>query len=153
MARPVSAACNWPRCIIGVRLAQLKPDRLVQPKIRKLFPDTAFWTASLKTDSSGHGTVQFAFPDSITTWRATVRGATADTRVGSTVQKTIVRKNVILRPVVPRFFATGDEITISAVVHNYLAHREESACVNGTEGIGSRWRRERTRFSCQAAVK
>jgi len=107
-------------------LAQLKPDRLVQPKVRKLFPDTAFWTASLKTDSTGKGAVQFAFPDSITTWRATVRGVTADTRVGATVQRTIVRKNVILRPVVPRFFATGDEVTVSAVVHNYLPDAKQA---------------------------
>ena len=27
------------------RLAQLKPERLVQPKVRKAFPDTAFWAA------------------------------------------------------------------------------------------------------------
>jgi uncharacterized protein YfaS (alpha-2-macroglobulin family) len=107
-------------------LAQLKPDRLVAPKVRKLFPDTAFWLANLKTDASGRGTAQFAFPDSITTWRATVRGATADTRVGSVVQKTIVRKNVILRMVAPRFFATGDEVTISAVVHNYLPEAKQA---------------------------
>ena len=29
------------------RLAQLKPERLVQPKIRKAFPDTAFWAADV----------------------------------------------------------------------------------------------------------
>ena len=37
------------------------------------------------------------FPDSLTTWRTTVRGITADTRVGSAVERTIVRKNLILR--------------------------------------------------------
>ena len=116
-------------------LAQLKPDRLVAPKIRKLFPDTAFWAASFKTDSSGHGTAQVEFPDSITTWRATVRGATLDTRVGSVVQKTIVRKNVILRPVVPRFFATGDEVTISAVIHNYLPQAKQAKVSMELKGL------------------
>ena len=61
------------------RLAQLKPDRLVQPKIRKAFPDTAFWAADLTTDSSGHAHAKVDFPDSLTTWRATARGATAST--------------------------------------------------------------------------
>jgi uncharacterized protein YfaS (alpha-2-macroglobulin family) len=28
------------------RLAQLKPERLVQPKVRKAFPDTTFWAAA-----------------------------------------------------------------------------------------------------------
>src|SRR5208337_149056 len=31
-------------------LAQLKPERLVQPKIRKAFPDTAYWVADVRTD-------------------------------------------------------------------------------------------------------
>ena len=37
--------------------------------------------------------------------------------------KTIVRKNLILRLAVPRFFVQGDEVVISALVHNYLTTR------------------------------
>ena len=101
-------------------LAQLKPDRMVQPKIRKAFPDTAFWAADLVTDAAGKAQAKVEFPDSLTTWRATARAATVDTRVGAATSKTIVRKNLILRLAVPRFFVQGDEITISALVHNYL---------------------------------
>jgi uncharacterized protein YfaS (alpha-2-macroglobulin family) len=101
-------------------LAQLKPDRMVQPKIRKAFPDTAFWNADLVTDAAGKAQAKVEFPDSLTTWRATTRAVTADTRVGATTAKTIVRKNLILRLSVPRFFVQGDEMTISALVHNYL---------------------------------
>ncbi|HVZ17903.1 MAG TPA: alpha-2-macroglobulin family protein, partial [Terriglobales bacterium] len=101
-------------------LAQIKPEALVQPKIRKIFPDTAYWVADLKTGADGKATVKFAFPDSLTTWRATARGITADNKVGSAVSKVIVRKNVMVRLVVPRFFRQGDEVTISAIVHNYL---------------------------------
>jgi len=103
------------------RLAQLKPDRMVQPKIRKAFPDTAYWGADLVTDAAGKAMAKVEFPDSLTTWRATARGVTADTRVGGAITKTIVRKNLILRLAVPRFFVQGDEIMISALVHNYLA--------------------------------
>lgn len=103
------------------RLAQLKPDRMVQPKIRKAFPDTAFWAADLVTDAAGRAQAKVEFPDSLTTWRATARGVTVDTRVGGATTKTIVRKNLILRLAVPRFFVQGDEIMISALVHNYLA--------------------------------
>ncbi len=101
-------------------LAQLKPERLVQPQIRKAFLDTAYWLPNLTTDAGGHGTARFAFPDSLTTWRATARAITADTRVGSATQKTIVRKNLMVRLAVPRFFTQGDEVVISAIVHNYL---------------------------------
>jgi len=102
------------------RLAQLKPERLVQPKIRKAFPDTAFWATDLVTDNAGRARAKVEFPDSLTTWRATARGATPDTRVGAATLKTIVRKNLILRLAVPRFFVQGDEVVVSALVHNYL---------------------------------
>src|SRR5437764_14816698 len=80
------------------RLAQLKPSEpLVQPKIRKAFPDTALWLAEIKTDQNGNAQAQLSFPDSLTTWRATIRGATVDTKVGSAVDRVIVRKNVMVR--------------------------------------------------------
>ena len=102
-------------------LAQLKPEPLVQPKVRKLFPDTALWLADVRTDSSGRAEAKLTFPDSLTSWRTTVRGATVDTKVGSAINNVIVRKNVMVRLAVPRFFRQGDEVTISAIVHNYLA--------------------------------
>jgi len=102
------------------RLAQLKPDRLVQPKVRKAFPDTAFWAADLTTDDAGHAHAKIDFPDSLTTWRATARGITASTMVGSATLKTIVRKNLIVRLAAPRFFVRGDEVVIPVIVHNYL---------------------------------
>ncbi len=101
-------------------MAQLKPERLVQPKIRKAFPDTAFWVADVRTNSAGQATVRFDYPDAITSWRATTRGVTQDTKVGSALQNTIVRKNIMVRLVLPRFFRRGDEITLSTIVQNYL---------------------------------
>jgi uncharacterized protein YfaS (alpha-2-macroglobulin family) len=101
-------------------MAQLKPERLVQPKVRKAFPDTAYWMADVRTGSNGQATVRFDYPDAITSWRATTRGVTQDTKVGSAVVNTIVRKNLMVRLVVPRFFRRGDEITISTIVQNYL---------------------------------
>src|SRR5581483_3353496 len=104
----------------ATRLAQLKPEQIVRPKVRKYFPDTTFWAADITTDSNGRAEAQFAFPDSLTTWRATARGASADDRYGTATLKTIVRKNLIIRLAVPRFFVQGDEVVISAIVHNYL---------------------------------
>ncbi len=101
-------------------LAQLKPEALVQPKVRKAFPDTALWLAAVTTDSAGRATAKLEYPDSLTTWRATVRGITSDTKVGAAVDKVIVRKNLMTRLVTPRFFTTGDEVTISVLAHNYL---------------------------------
>jgi uncharacterized protein YfaS (alpha-2-macroglobulin family) len=118
------------------RLSQLKPSEpLVQPKIRKLFPDTALWMAEVRTDQNGHAQAQLTFPDSLTTWRATIRGATADTKVGSAVNRVIVRKNVMVRLAVPRFFRQGDDVTVSTIVHNYLTDTKTAQMSLDVKGL------------------
>ncbi|HEY6308980.1 MAG TPA: MG2 domain-containing protein [Candidatus Angelobacter sp.] len=118
------------------RLAQLKPSEpLVQPKIRKLFPDTALWLADVRTDQNGHAQAQLTFPDSLTTWRATIRGATADTKVGSAVNRVIVRKNLMVRLAVPRFFRQGDDVTVSTIVHNYLTDTKNAQMSLDVKGL------------------
>ncbi len=105
----------------GSALAALKPQTLAEPRVRKAFPDTALWVAHLTTGPDGRATAKLDFPDSLTTWRATARGVTRDTQVGGAVRKVTVRKNLIVRLVTPRFLTKGDEVIVSAVVHNYLA--------------------------------
>ncbi len=101
--------------------AQLKPERLTEPKVRKNFPDTAHWVADLTTGADGRAETQVTFPDSLTTWRATAKGVTEDTRVGSAVERTIVRKNVMVTMATPRFFTEGDEVTVPVLVRNYTS--------------------------------
>jgi uncharacterized protein YfaS (alpha-2-macroglobulin family) len=117
------------------KLAQLKPERLVKPKVRKVFPDTAFWSADIVTDANGKAVAKVTFPDSLTTWRATARGITPDTKVGAGTLKTIVRKNLILRLAVPRFFVQGDEIVLSALVHNYLTTEKTARVSLKVDGL------------------
>jgi hypothetical protein len=102
------------------QLAQVKPGNEAKPRVRKAFPDTAYWVANLHTDASGHARVSFAFPDSLTTWRTTVRAITPDSKAGSAISRVLVRKNVLVRMGTPRFLVKGDDITIPVIVHNYL---------------------------------
>ena len=103
------------------RMAQVKPGNdVVQPKVRKAFPDTAYWAPDVRTDAEGHAKVTMTFPDSLTTWRATVHAVTPDSKAGSQINRVIVRKNVIVRMGTPRFMRKGDEITIPVIAHNYL---------------------------------
>ncbi len=120
-------------------LGQLKPDRVGDPRVRKAFPDTAFWTADLTTDANGKGKVEFAFPDSLTMWRTTARAVTADTKVGFSLSRVIVRKNLMLRLVSPRFLMEGDEVTLGVIVQNYLAGAKDtkvSLSATGVDFIG-----------------
>jgi uncharacterized protein YfaS (alpha-2-macroglobulin family) len=103
------------------RLADFKNSQLVQPKVRKFFPDTIQWQPTLVTDAGGRAHASFNFPDSLTTWRATVRAVTRNTLVGQVVAKVITRKNLILRLETPRFINQGDTATLTGIVHNYLS--------------------------------
>jgi uncharacterized protein YfaS (alpha-2-macroglobulin family) len=109
------------------QLADFKNDSdLVQPTIRKDFKDTAFWQPNVVTGRDGRATVKFKLPDNLTTWRATARGVTADTKVGLARQKVISRKDVIVRLETPRFFTQGDTVTLSGIVHNYLKENKST---------------------------
>jgi uncharacterized protein YfaS (alpha-2-macroglobulin family) len=103
------------------QLADFKNEgALVQPTIRKNFKDTAFWQPDVLTGADGKATVKVTLPDNLTTWRATARGVTADTKVGATKYKVVARKDVIMRLETPRFVTQGDTVTLSGIVHNYL---------------------------------
>ena len=115
--KPIDLASTKP----SYQLADFKNEsNQVQPMIRKEFKDTAYWEPSAITGRDGRATVKFRLPDNLTTWRATARGVTSDTMVGSSNHKVISRKDVILRLETPRFLTQGDTVTLSGIVHNYL---------------------------------
>jgi alpha-2-macroglobulin len=104
-------------------------------KCAKHSPIRHFWAADIRTDNLGRAQAQVEFPDSLTTWRATARGVAPDDRFGSAILKTIVRKNLILRLAVPRFFVQGDEVVISGIVHNYLPLQKRVQLAVRLEGV------------------
>ncbi len=102
--------------------------------LRSDFRDTAYWNGSLETDASGHGQVEFALPDNLTTWVVTLRGVTRDTRVGEAMTEIVVSKDLLIRPVTPRFLVAGDRVEIGAIVQNNTASPIEATVrlqVNG----------------------
>ncbi|HKS97566.1 MAG TPA: alpha-2-macroglobulin family protein, partial [Terriglobia bacterium] len=118
------------------QLADFKnPAQLVQPQVRKYFPDTIYWMPALVTDAAGQARATFTFPDSLTTWRATVRAVTRDTIVGQVTQKVTTRKNLILRLDVPRFLTQGDTLTVTGIVHNYLDQDKAARVSLAVKGV------------------
>jgi len=85
---------------------------------RENFPDTAYWDAQIVTDANGEATVSMDIPDSLTTWQVLVRGLTKDTLVGETQLDVITTKDLLIRPVTPRFMVVGDHAILAAVVQN-----------------------------------
>ncbi len=88
------------------------------PLVRSEFADTAFWSAAVRTDATGHATVTIPLPDNLTTWRVAAQGVTADTLVGKADDSIVSTLELMIRPVAPRFFVMGDAPSLGAVVHN-----------------------------------
>ncbi len=107
---------------------------VVNPLVRKIFKDTAFWQPALVTGADGKATVKVELPDNLTTWRATARAITSDTRVGTAVTRVIEKKDVIIRVALPRFLTAGDTVTISGIAHNYLKQEKTTKITIEVQG-------------------
>lgn len=91
---------------------------------RGVFKDTAHFESVVKTNANGEATVEFKLPDNLTTWQVLAIGVSEDTGnprtlVGSSKMNFLVTKDLLVRPVLPRFMTSGDEMKIGAIVHNY----------------------------------
>ena len=109
---------------------QSKEDKSETPDFaeaaeRKDFKDTAYFSSKVVTGKDGKATVKFKYPDNLTTWRFTLRGATKDSKVGEAKMTTLVTKNIIIRLATPRFFMERDELMISTIVHNKFETEQE----------------------------
>ncbi len=87
-------------------------------EVRQDFPDTAYWRADLVSDENG--VIQFSvkLPDSLTTWRLTAKGVSAETLVGEATNDILTTKELQVRPALPRFFTAGDRAIVGGVVVN-----------------------------------
>ncbi len=87
-------------------------------QVRSDFRSTIIWLPDIKTDADGTATVKVTYPDSLTTWIATARAATAGNQFGIGNTSTRTKQPLIVRLQAPRFFVVGDQVTVSAVINN-----------------------------------
>ncbi|MCX7681512.1 MAG: Ig-like domain-containing protein [Anaerolineae bacterium] len=105
--------------------------------VRHRFPDTAYWNPALRTDKNGRATLSITLPDNLTTWRLTARGVTARTLTGQAFVDVVSTKDLLVRPVAPRFFIVGDRAELAAVVHNNTDRNMDVAVHFEAEGVKS----------------
>ncbi|HET6980459.1 MAG TPA: alpha-2-macroglobulin family protein [Pyrinomonadaceae bacterium] len=87
-------------------------------QVRSDFRSTVLWLPDVKTDAGGSATVKVKYPDSLTTWSATARVATAGNQFGIGNSSTRTKQPLIVRLQAPRFFVVGDQVTVSGVINN-----------------------------------
>ncbi len=96
-------------------------DNLGIITVREDFKDTAFWQAQVLTGTDGTARVTVTLPDNLTTWQMDARAVTDDTRVGEATQEILSTRPLSIQLQTPRFFVSGDQVQIGAVVHNTTA--------------------------------
>jgi alpha-2-macroglobulin len=96
-------------------------DGLEQSRLstkRKYFPETNYWNAHITTDKNGHAKVSIPLADNLTTWKFTAVANTSLDAFGMGTKEILATKEVLLRPVLPRFFAVSDQAKIGAILTN-----------------------------------
>lgn len=86
--------------------------------VRGNFPDTAYWNAAVTTDANGEARISTVLPDNLTTWRMLAKAVTKDTLVGEGTVDIRSTKDLLIRPITPRFMVVGDKLSMGAIVNN-----------------------------------
>jgi uncharacterized protein YfaS (alpha-2-macroglobulin family) len=96
-----------------------------QIMVRSEFADLLKWVGSIETNENGEATIDMEMPDNLTTWKIKTWAMGKGTRVGEGSAEIVTSKDLIIRLQAPRFFIEKDEVTLSAVVHNYHKDAKE----------------------------
>jgi len=85
--------------------------------LRSRFQTTAFFLASVVTDSQGKAVAVAKLPDNLTTFRVMAVAVSAGDRYGSAESPLLVTRPLLIRPALPRFVRAGDTFTAGGVVN------------------------------------
>ncbi|MBI3379348.1 Ig-like domain-containing protein [Candidatus Gottesmanbacteria bacterium] len=102
---------------------------------RRDFPDTAYWNPHLTTDLNGKAEIEIKLPDNLTTWRLAAIANTTESAFGSNVSEVIVSRDVLIRPLIPRFLSVGDEAKLGAIVVNTSGESQTLKATIEAEGL------------------
>jgi uncharacterized protein YfaS (alpha-2-macroglobulin family) len=89
-------------------------------RVREYFPETLFWRPELITDDNGLAELEVDLADSITTWRLTASAITSEGQLGGLQSSLRVYQPFFVDLNLPVTLTRGDEVSIPAVVNNYL---------------------------------
>src|SRR5947199_2220057 len=84
------------------RLMHLLGAQTAPPVVRTNFADTAFWAAALTTAPDGTAEVEFALPESLTTWKVKTWAMGPGTQVGQADSEIVTTKDLLVRLQAPR---------------------------------------------------
>ena len=93
--------------------SDFSPDEL-----RRDFAPTAFFLPHVQTDHEGTALITFRTPDSVTDWKMSALAQGRDLSSGVASLTIPSRKDLMVRPYLPRFLREGDRLTLKVLVDN-----------------------------------
>ncbi len=102
--------------------AEYGEEAIPEVKVRENFAETAFFMPTLRTDDNGHIAIAFTVPESMTKWNFKLLAHTKDMNIGLLDTTTVVAKNFMVQPNMPRYLRKGDKAVVSATVRNVTAN-------------------------------
>ncbi|HSI82481.1 MAG TPA: MG2 domain-containing protein, partial [Candidatus Methylacidiphilales bacterium] len=113
---------NGPAATITKAAPMDKSDKEETPDkplvVRSDFRVSAFWDAAVKTDADGRATLQVAYPESLTEWKAIARGVSKLSQFGNGDGIVKTAQPLMVRLQTPRFVVEGDRFTLTSVINN-----------------------------------
>lgn len=102
--------------------AEYGEEAIPEVKVRENFAETAFFMPALKTDGNGQLAIAFTIPESMTKWNFKLLAHTKDMNIGLLDTTTVVAKDFMVQPNMPRYLRKGDKAVVSATVRNVTAN-------------------------------
>jgi len=96
---------------------------LKQIKARTNLQETAFFFPNLYTDEAGNISFEFDSPEALTKWKLLLFAHTQELASAGGTYFTQTQKQLMVRPNIPRYFRTNDQITIKAQIQNLTKER------------------------------
>ena len=110
--------------------ASAEQGAAAQERVRQNFADTAYWNPDVETNDDGRASVDFTFPDDLTTWVATgVASTTID--FGIERQPALVTKDFLVRLALPRFLRQHDRSTATGIAQGQATRRDVTLSLDG----------------------
>jgi uncharacterized protein YfaS (alpha-2-macroglobulin family) len=103
--------------------------------LRSIFKSTAYFAPAVPVGADGRGNVSFTLPDNLTTYRIMVVAANKQGMMGSTEGKLMIRRNLAVEPVLPRFVYEEDRFSVQARVFNGTASPLDTSVGASFRGI------------------
>lgn len=102
--------------------AEYGEEAIPEVRVRENFAETAFFMPTLRTDDNGHIAIAFTVPESMTKWNFKLLAHTKDMNIGLLDTTTVVAKDFMVQPNMPRYIRKGDKAVVSATVRNVTAN-------------------------------